>query len=169
MPVSVWNCLWGHALKISPGINRKSRVSYPGPGFLSSATWPSLPKKHYNGLITKSPSVRPWRRLQFLWAGYTNNYVAYLDWSNLENILNFHGQCYWGFYKEFWHLGPCGHLIVRSMWTLYHANTLSGWLQTLVWYRYHKKILDHIEYGHSTNINLTARMFESLYDYSVYC
>ena len=37
-PGSVWNCLWGHALKISPGIIRKSRVSYPGPGFLSSAT-----------------------------------------------------------------------------------------------------------------------------------
>ena len=49
MPGSVWNCLWGNALKRSPGINRKSRVSYPGPGFLSSATWPSLPKKHYNG------------------------------------------------------------------------------------------------------------------------
>ena len=26
-------------------------VLYSGPGFLSSATWPSLPKKHYNGLI----------------------------------------------------------------------------------------------------------------------
>ena len=49
-PGSVWNCLWGNALKRSPGINRKSKVSYPGPGFLSSATWPSLPKKHYNGL-----------------------------------------------------------------------------------------------------------------------
>ena len=49
-PGSVWNCLWGNALKKSPGIIRKSRVSYPGPGFLSSATWPSLPKKHYNGL-----------------------------------------------------------------------------------------------------------------------
>ena len=47
---SVWNCLWGNALKRSPGIIRKSRVSYPGPGFLSSVTWPSLPKKHYNGL-----------------------------------------------------------------------------------------------------------------------
>ena len=47
---SVWNCLWGNALKRSPGIIRKSRVSYPGPGFLASATWPSLPKKHYNGL-----------------------------------------------------------------------------------------------------------------------
>ena len=47
---SVWNCLWGNALKRSPGIIRKSRVSYPGLGFLSSATWPSLPKKHYNGL-----------------------------------------------------------------------------------------------------------------------
>ena len=46
----VWNCLWGHALRRSPGINCKSRVSYPGPGFLSSATWPSLPKKRYNGL-----------------------------------------------------------------------------------------------------------------------
>ena len=50
-PGTVWNCLWGHALKRSPGINRKNRVSYPGLGFLSSATWPSLPKKHYNGLI----------------------------------------------------------------------------------------------------------------------
>ena len=49
-PGSVWNCLWGNALKRSPGIIRKSRVSYPGPGFLSSATWSSLPKKHYNGL-----------------------------------------------------------------------------------------------------------------------
>ena len=48
-PSSVWNCLWGNALKRSPGIICKSRVSYPGPGFLSSATWPSLPKKHYNG------------------------------------------------------------------------------------------------------------------------
>ena len=49
-PGSVWNCLWGNALKRSPGIIRKSRVSYPVPGFLSSATWPSLPQKHYNGL-----------------------------------------------------------------------------------------------------------------------
>ena len=50
-PGNVWNCLWGHALKRSPRINRKNRVSYPGPGFLSSAIWPSLPKKHHNGLI----------------------------------------------------------------------------------------------------------------------
>ena len=35
----------------SPGINRKSRVLYSGPGFVSSAIWLSLPKKHYNGLI----------------------------------------------------------------------------------------------------------------------
>ena len=34
-------------------MNRKSRVSYLGPGFLSSATWPLLPKKHYNGLINQ--------------------------------------------------------------------------------------------------------------------
>ena len=59
--VGVWQfsptfqkCLWGHALKKSPGINRKSRVLYPDPGFLSSATWHSLPKKHYNGLINQS-------------------------------------------------------------------------------------------------------------------
>ena len=38
-------------LKRSPGINRNSRVSFPSPGFLSSVTWPLLPKKHYNGLI----------------------------------------------------------------------------------------------------------------------
>ena len=44
-PGSVWNYLWGNALKRSPGIIRKSRVTYAGPGFLSSATWHSLPKK----------------------------------------------------------------------------------------------------------------------------
>ena len=55
---SVWNCLWGHALIRSPGINCKSRVLYPGPGFLSSATWPSLPKKHYNGLINHNQSTK---------------------------------------------------------------------------------------------------------------
>ena len=48
MSGGVWNCLWGHALKISPGINGRSRVLYPGPGFLSSTTWPSMPEKHYN-------------------------------------------------------------------------------------------------------------------------
>ena len=53
-PGSVWNCLWGHALKRSPGFNRKSRVLYPGPGLLSSPIWPSLPTKHYNGLINQS-------------------------------------------------------------------------------------------------------------------
>ena len=46
-----------NALKRSPGIIRKSRVSYPGPGFLSSATWPSLPKKHYNGLNQTKPKL----------------------------------------------------------------------------------------------------------------
>ena len=56
-PGSVWNCLWGNALKRSPGTIRKSRVSYPGPGFLSSATWPSLPKKHYNGLNQKKTQI----------------------------------------------------------------------------------------------------------------
>ena len=55
-PGSVWNCLWGNALKRSPWIIRKSRVSNPGPGFLSSATWPSLPKKHYNGLNQTKPN-----------------------------------------------------------------------------------------------------------------
>ena len=50
-PGSVRKFLWGNALKRFPGIIRKSRVSYPVPGFLSSATWPSLPKKHCNGLI----------------------------------------------------------------------------------------------------------------------
>ena len=68
-PGSVWNCLWGHVLKRSPWINRKSRVSYPGPGFLSSATWPSLPKKHYNGL----------------------NQTEY----NVENIRNRHSSLVW--------------------------------------------------------------------------
>ena len=62
-PGSVWNCLWGHALKRSPGINRKSRVLYPGSGFLSSATWLSLPKKHYNGLINQSINQSSFRNI----------------------------------------------------------------------------------------------------------
>ena len=41
-PGSVWNCLWGNALKRSPGIIRKSRVSYPIAGFLSSAAEKAL-------------------------------------------------------------------------------------------------------------------------------
>ena len=66
-PGSVWNCLCGNALKRSPGIIRKSRVSYPGPGFLSSATLPSLPKKHYNGLNqTKLKWTRSYCDLNFL-------------------------------------------------------------------------------------------------------
>ena len=56
-PGSMWNCPWGHALKRSPGINRKSMVSYPGPGFLSSAKWSPLPKKHYNGLNQTKPNI----------------------------------------------------------------------------------------------------------------
>ena len=50
-PGSMWDCQWGHELKRFPGINRKSRESYPDTGFLSCATWPSLPKKYYSGLI----------------------------------------------------------------------------------------------------------------------
>ena len=40
-----------------PGINRKSRVFNPDPGFISSATWPSMPKKHYNGLNQKKHNI----------------------------------------------------------------------------------------------------------------
>ena len=35
-------------------LNYKSRVLHPGPGILSSATWTSLQKKPYNGLINQS-------------------------------------------------------------------------------------------------------------------
>ena len=35
---NVANCLWGHELKRSLGINHKRRVLYPGHRFLSSAT-----------------------------------------------------------------------------------------------------------------------------------
>ena len=51
MYITIYNYIYNYitALKRSPGISRKSRVSYPGPGFLSSATWRSLPIKHYNG------------------------------------------------------------------------------------------------------------------------
>ena len=67
-PGSVWNCLWGNALKRSPGIIRKSRVLYPVPGFLSSATWPSLPKKHYNGLnLNQLAWFKEFHKRMFLW------------------------------------------------------------------------------------------------------
>ena len=74
-PGSVWNCLWGNALKRSPGIIRKSRVSYPGPGFLSSATWPLLPKKHYYGLNLKilpntGRKIADWLLRVFIQYGY---------------------------------------------------------------------------------------------------
>ena len=75
-PGSVWNCLWGNALKRSPGIIRKSRVSYPGPGFLSSATWPSLPKKHYNGLNQTKPD--PDQTLFYLMNIYMNMYRSFI-------------------------------------------------------------------------------------------
>ena len=73
---SVWNCLWGNALKRSPGIIRKSRVSYPGPGFLSSATWPSLPKKHYNGLNQTKPNQiynKYYCTMEFMYTSEKNN------------------------------------------------------------------------------------------------
>ena len=73
-PGSVWNCLWGNALKRSPGIIRKSRVSYPGPGFLSSATWPSLPKKHYNGYQTKPNQLNV-----FTPCVYSDTVATYMD------------------------------------------------------------------------------------------
>ena len=57
---STADCLRRHTLKRSPGIISKSRVSYPGPGFLSSAPWPSLPKKRYNGLINQSTDADTW-------------------------------------------------------------------------------------------------------------
>ena len=47
-PGSVWNCLWGHALLRSPGINCMSRVLYSGRGFISRATRNSMSKKHSN-------------------------------------------------------------------------------------------------------------------------
>ena len=67
----MWNCLWGNALKRSPGIIRKSRVSYPGPGFLSSAAWPSLPKKHYNGLN----QTKPMKQTTVSYLTYTTDWV----------------------------------------------------------------------------------------------
>ena len=69
-PGSVWNCLWGNTLKRYPGFIRKSWVSYPGPGFISSVTWPSLPKKHYNGLNQTKPNLK--------WEQHEKGQIAYL-------------------------------------------------------------------------------------------
>ena len=44
----IFSCSFSYTLiKRSPGINRKS------PGFLSSVSWPSMPKKHSNQLINQ--------------------------------------------------------------------------------------------------------------------
>ena len=68
----------GKCLKKSPGIIRKSRVSYPVPGFLSSATWHSLPKKHYNGLNQTKPNQSNSQN------GYCINHVWWIYyWSSL--------------------------------------------------------------------------------------
>ena len=68
-----------HALKRSLGINRKSRVSYAGPGFLSSATWPSLPKKHYNGLNETKPNfICMWYKKDVVLHDYTTVYEEYI-------------------------------------------------------------------------------------------
>ena len=85
-PSSVWNCLWGHALKRSPGINRKSRVSYPGPGFLSSATLPSLSNKHYNGLNqTKNQILLHWCVIEFFFFGVDSDVTA-LIWIAYNSV-----------------------------------------------------------------------------------
>ena len=78
----MWNCLWGNALKRSPGIIRKSRVSYPGPGFLSSASWPSLPKKHYNGLNQTTELTRP--QTYDRYSGLNTPHSMYLNWGTLS-------------------------------------------------------------------------------------
>ena len=88
-PGSVWNYLWGHALKRSPGINRKSRVLYPGHGFLSSATWPSLPKKHYNGLNNQcylwNPKLKLWSNYVFKCLWFDPNKKS-LHWPSVDEV-----------------------------------------------------------------------------------
>ena len=111
----MWNCLWGHALKRFPGINRKSRVSYPGPGFYLVLHGLCCRKKHYNGLINqsiKTSFVRPCSSERyFLWyfdwiifcimigyatfvhpftddLSFTLNLVSYCNTSNSHGILN---------------------------------------------------------------------------------
>ena len=46
----------GLVISVSLGINCRSRLLYLVPEFLSSATWPLLPKKHFHGLIKHNNS-----------------------------------------------------------------------------------------------------------------
>ena len=48
-----------NTLKRSPGINPERKVLCPGHGFLSGASWLSMPKKHYYGLINQSTQQTP--------------------------------------------------------------------------------------------------------------
>ena len=77
---NVWNCLRGHALKRS-GINRKSRVLYPSPGFLSNATCPSLSKMHYNGLFINEEYMTSGLR------GVKKVKIVYYDYNDRKSTL----------------------------------------------------------------------------------
>ena len=68
-------CRWGHELKRSPGINRKSRVLYAGPSFLSSAT--CLFEKHYNGLIINQNLKVVWTTATILLIGNIQLIIHY--------------------------------------------------------------------------------------------
>ena len=82
----MWNCLWGHAIEISPEINGKSRVLYPGPVFLFGDTWPSMPKKRYNGLINQSINQNTFPRTNLgIMAEY--NLISFLlTWSYIHHL-----------------------------------------------------------------------------------
>ena len=74
-------------------INRKSRVSYPGPTFLSSATWHSLSKKHYNGLINQSINLlRLYHRVSLISLYYeTNQYMRKYGRTCFANAMDIWG------------------------------------------------------------------------------
>ena len=87
-PGSVWNCQWGHAFRRSHGINRKSRVLYPGPGLISSATWHSMSKKHVYALIIDHIPLFRFQRAILLCACFI---VAWTPYAIFSFITSFFG------------------------------------------------------------------------------
>ena len=55
-PGSMWNCLWGNALKRSPGITRRVGYRIPVLDFCLVLHGLRCRKKHYNGLNQTKPN-----------------------------------------------------------------------------------------------------------------
>ena len=67
------NCLWGDALKLYR--DQSQRYGIVSWSRISSAKWPSKPKKHYTGLINQSFNQSIYHRCVFVCSGILNTHT----------------------------------------------------------------------------------------------